>query len=73
MVGAVLGLYTPSWCWYRCPEIGASSIDWAQLSRFYLKTETKRTVFLDKDRTMDNDQQHNIVLMYHRHKLLDLI
>jgi hypothetical protein len=36
---AVLGFYTPSWCWYRCPEIGTRSIDWAQLSRFYLKTE----------------------------------
>jgi hypothetical protein len=63
MVCAVLGLYTPSWCWYRCPETGTSSIDGAQLSRFYLKTETEsslrnvvvsrinRTVFLDKDRT----------------------
>jgi hypothetical protein len=54
------------------PEIGTSSIDWAQLSRFYLKTETgcslrnvvfwkiNRTLFLDKDRLMDNVQQHNI-------------
>jgi hypothetical protein len=24
-----------------CPDIGTSSIDWAQLSRFYLKTETE--------------------------------
>jgi hypothetical protein len=60
------------WCWYRCPEIGTKSIDWAQLSSFYLKTETEsslrnvvfcntnRTVFLDKDRTMDNFQKHNI-------------
>jgi hypothetical protein len=43
------------------PEIGTSSIDWAQLSRFYLKTETEsslrnvvfcninRTVFLHKE------------------------
>jgi hypothetical protein len=48
------------------PEIGTSSIDWAQLSMLYLKTETEsvlrnvvflninRTVFLNKDRTMDN-------------------
>jgi hypothetical protein len=46
-------------------------IDWAQLSRFYLKTETiqapKRCVLknkhdgvLDQDRTMDNVQKHNI-------------
>jgi hypothetical protein len=28
-------------CWCRCPEIGTSSIDWAQLSRFHLKTETE--------------------------------
>jgi hypothetical protein len=25
----------------RCPEIGTSSIDWTQLSRSYLKTETE--------------------------------
>jgi hypothetical protein len=46
------------------PEIGTSSIDWAQLSRFYLKTETesslRNVVFLHKGRTMDNGQQHNI-------------
>jgi hypothetical protein len=52
------------------PEIGTSSIDWAQLSRCYLKTEIEpslrnivlcninRAVFLDKDRTMDNVQKH---------------
>jgi hypothetical protein len=69
-----LDLYTPSWCWYRCPEIGTSSVDWAQLIRFYLKTETEsslrnvvfwninRTVFLDKDRTMENVQKHNICM-----------
>jgi hypothetical protein len=68
----VLGLYTPSWYSYRCPEIGTRSIDWAQQSRFNLKTETElglrntvfcninRTVFLDKDRTMDSAQKHNI-------------
>jgi hypothetical protein len=44
MVCAVLGLYTPSWCWYRCPEIGTSYVDWAQLSRFYLKTETESSL-----------------------------
>jgi hypothetical protein len=65
-------LVYPTWGWHRCPEIGTSSIDWAQLSRFYLKTETEyslrnvvlwkinKTVFLDKDRTMDNVQKHNI-------------
>jgi hypothetical protein len=64
-------LCTPYWSWHSCPEIGSSSIDWAQLSRFYLKTETEsslrnvvfwkinRTVFLDKDKIMDNVQKHN--------------
>jgi hypothetical protein len=54
------------------PEIGASSIDWAQKSRFYLKTETESSfphaVFfkykedgvLDKSRTMGHVQKHNI-------------
>jgi hypothetical protein len=66
------GLYTPSWGWHRCPEIGTSSIDWDQLSRFYLKMETEsslrntvfwkinKTVFSDEDRTMENVQKHNI-------------
>jgi hypothetical protein len=72
----VHGLYTPSWCWYRCPEIGTSSIDWAKLSRFYLKTETEtslrnvvfcninRTTYSDKCRTMDNVQKHYICNKY---------
>jgi hypothetical protein len=71
MICAVLGLHTLSWCWYRCPEIWTSSIDWAQLSRLYLKMETESslrnvvfcnintTVFLDKDRIMDV-KKHNI-------------
>jgi hypothetical protein len=52
-------------------EIRNNSIDWAQLSRFYLKTWTEsslRNVVLknkqdgvsDKDETMDNVQKHNI-------------
>jgi hypothetical protein len=44
MVCAVLGLYTLSWSWYTCLEIWTSSIDWAQLSRFYLKTETESSL-----------------------------
>jgi hypothetical protein len=44
MVCAVLDLYTLSWCWYRCPEIGTSSVYCAQLSRFYLKTETESSL-----------------------------
>jgi hypothetical protein len=59
---------------FRWPEIGTSSIDWAQLNRFYLKIETKsslrnvmlwninRTVFLDNNRTMNNVQKHNIYI-----------
>jgi hypothetical protein len=47
----------------RLPEIGTSSIDWAQLSRFYLKTETEcslRNVVCWKiSRTTDNVHKHN--------------
>jgi hypothetical protein len=50
------------------PEIRASSDDWAQLSRFYLKTETesrlRNVVFLNESRTMDNVQKHNICCNY---------
>jgi hypothetical protein len=38
----------PVLCWCWCPELGTSSIDWAQLSRFHLKTEIEsclRNVF----------------------------
>jgi hypothetical protein len=49
--------------------IGTSSIDWAQLSRFYLKTETETSMrnvvlkykqdgVLDENRTMDNVQKY---------------
>jgi hypothetical protein len=34
----------PICCWHRCPEIGSSSIDWAQLRKFYLKTETESSL-----------------------------
>jgi hypothetical protein len=49
MVCAVFSLYTPSWCWCRWPEIGTSSIDWAQLNRFYLKTQTESSLRNVKD------------------------
>jgi hypothetical protein len=55
-----LALY-PIWCWCRYPEIGTSSIDWTQLSRFYLKTETEsslRNVFLNENSTVDDVQKH---------------
>jgi hypothetical protein len=72
MVCAVLGLYTLGW--YRCPEIGTSSIDWAQLSRFYLKTETESSlqnvVFLNKNRMMDNVQKCNICIKQYVEKEL---
>jgi hypothetical protein len=41
----------------------SGDIDWAQLSRVYLKTETEsrlRNFVLNKNRTMDNVQKHNI-------------
>jgi hypothetical protein len=37
---ALFGLYTQSRNWHKFPEIRTCSIDWAQLSRFCLKTET---------------------------------
>jgi hypothetical protein len=49
------------WCW--CPDIVSSSIDWAQLSRFHLKTESESSLrnvmfFKYKYRTMDNVHKH---------------
>jgi hypothetical protein len=44
-------------------KIGTSSIDWAQLSRFYLRRcvlENKQDGVLDKDRMMENVQKRNI-------------
>jgi hypothetical protein len=53
----------------RRPEVGTSSIDWVQQSRFYLKTETetslRNVVFLNKNRTMDNVRKHNICFNTH--------
>jgi hypothetical protein len=53
------------------PEIATMSIDWAQLSRFYLKTDRIRSLkccvlkykqdgVLDKNRMLDNVQKHNV-------------
>jgi hypothetical protein len=46
------------------PEIGTSSVDWAQLNRFYMKTETesslRNVVFSIINKTMANVQKHNI-------------
>jgi hypothetical protein len=61
--------------WYRCPEIGTSSIDWVQLSRFHLKTETesslRNAVFWNINRSLDNIQKHNICIqsLHFDHKL----
>jgi hypothetical protein len=37
-------LVYPIFMLYRCSEIEGSSIDWAQLSRFHLKTETESSL-----------------------------
>jgi hypothetical protein len=52
-------IYNPILRW--CSEIGTSSIDWAQLSRFHLKTETESSLWnvFNKNRTMDNVQKYN--------------
>jgi hypothetical protein len=59
-----LWLWLWLWLCHECPEIGTSSIDWAQLSRFYLKTETDlslwNVVFWTINRTFDNVQKQNI-------------
>jgi hypothetical protein len=44
MVCAAFGFVYPILCWCMCPEIRTKSIDLAQLSRFYLKTETESSV-----------------------------
>jgi hypothetical protein len=58
MVCAVLGLYTPSWCWYKCPELGTSSIDWFQLSIILPedgdRVQSNKRCFQIKNCSMDN-------------------
>jgi hypothetical protein len=80
----VFGQYPSSClCLKRRPEIGTSSIDWNQLSRSYLKTETEsslrnvmfwkvnRTTFHTKTRRWILFKNAIFVLMYRRHKPLD--
>jgi hypothetical protein len=49
-ISIVLYLKIPSCLFFKtqiselCPEIGTSFIDWAQLSRFYLKTERESSL-----------------------------
>jgi hypothetical protein len=45
MVCAVLGLYALILCWRNCPEIRTRSIEWAKLSRFYLKIDIDSLYF----------------------------
>jgi hypothetical protein len=66
----------PIMCWCRCPKIGTNCINWAQLSRFHLKTETEsslRNVVLKKDRTWIMSRNTIFVLLCHCHKLSCLI
>jgi hypothetical protein len=48
---------------HNVSEIGTSSIEWAQLSRFHLKTETEPSsetlCVSNKNMTMDNNQKHS--------------
>jgi hypothetical protein len=51
----------PILCWCRCPEIGTSSIEWAQLSRFLPRdgdSPVSEMLFLNKYRTVDNDKKN---------------
>jgi hypothetical protein len=64
MVCAVLGLYTPSWCWYRCQDLGTTSIDWAWVGFTWRRRQNPVSetlvVFCNINRTVDNAQNHNI-------------
>jgi hypothetical protein len=53
-----LGLYTSSWKWHRCPEMGTSSVYWTQLSRVYLRMEIESSLW-------------NIFLKYKQDDILD--
>jgi hypothetical protein len=57
------GPVRPIRCWYRRPERWTSSIDWSQLSRFFLKMETESSLrnfgVLNKNRTM---MSRNIII-----------
>jgi hypothetical protein len=51
----------PNFCLCCCPEIGAGSIDWAQLSRFHLMTDriqSQKCCVLNKNKVMGNVQKH---------------
>jgi hypothetical protein len=70
------------WRWDRLSEIGTTPTDWANWGFTWRQRQNrlrnvvfkyKQDSILDKNRMMDNVQKHNIVLMYHCHKLLDLI
>jgi hypothetical protein len=49
--------------WSLSPETTNSSVDWAQLNSYHLKTETESSLrnaaFQIKNRTMDNVQNFN--------------
>jgi hypothetical protein len=67
----------PILCWCRHPETGTSSIDWAQLSRFNLKMETKFSlqiaVCFKKKRQWLISRNAIFALIYNHCELLDLI
>jgi hypothetical protein len=56
---------TEDYCLLEC-ETGTSSIDWSQLSRFYLKPEREpslhNVVFLNKNCTTEIVQKHNVCI-----------
>lgn len=61
---------------FRCPEMGTNSIDCAQLSRFLPGLETAHSPkrrFYVKIRSLIMFRNRIIVLIYYRHKLLDLV
>jgi hypothetical protein len=48
-------------------ELGTSSVDWAKLSRFYLKTETEpslQNIVLNKNGMMDNFYKYSSCRSY---------
>jgi hypothetical protein len=62
----------PILCWYKWSEIGTSSIDWVQLSRFLPeegdRIQCPKRCVLNKNRTMNYIKKHNNQTQY-RHCL----
>jgi hypothetical protein len=62
--------------WYRWsqdPKMETSSVEWEQASTLFTRGPRYSLIFQIKIKTMHNVKKLIIVLIYHRHQLLDLI